>query len=98
MISNEQIKELQQRIETLGRCISVEDKRAEVEKMTQKTLAPDFWDDPKEADPFILVGTLRSPGGVSDHECLSTYHLKGFVLRALWPYGSAEPVPAFYCK
>jgi len=53
MITNEQIKELQQRIETLGRCIGVEDKRAEVEKMTEKTLAPDFWDDPKEAEKFL---------------------------------------------
>ena len=30
MISLEQIKDLQQRVDTLGRCISVEDKRAEV--------------------------------------------------------------------
>ena len=53
MITNEQIKELQQRVETLGRCINVEDKRAEVESMTQKTLAPDFWDDPKSAEKFL---------------------------------------------
>lgn len=53
MISNEQIKELQQRVETLGRCISIEAKRAEVEEKTQKTLAPDFWDDPKEAEKFL---------------------------------------------
>ncbi len=53
MITNEQIKELQQRVGTLGRCIGVEDKRAEVEKMTEKTLAPDFWDDPKEAEKFL---------------------------------------------
>ena len=53
MISNEQIKELQQRVETLGRCISVEDKRAEVESKTQRTLEADFWDDPKEAEKFL---------------------------------------------
>ena len=53
MISNEQIKELQHRVETLGRCISIEAKRAEVEEKTQKTLAPDFWDDPKEAEKFL---------------------------------------------
>ena len=53
MIRNEQIKELQQRVETLGRCISIEAKRAEVEEKTQKTLAPDFWDDPKEAEKFL---------------------------------------------
>ena len=53
MITNEQIKELQQRVETLGRCISIEQKRAEVEEKTAKTLAPDFWDDPKEAEKFL---------------------------------------------
>ena len=53
MISNEQIKELQQRVDTLGRCICIEEKRAEVDEKTQKTLAPDFWDDPKEAEKFL---------------------------------------------
>ena len=53
MISAEQIKELQQRVDTLGRCISVEDKRAEVAAKEEKTLAPDFWDDPKEAEKFL---------------------------------------------
>ena len=53
MITNEQIKELQQRVETLGRCISVDEKREEVAKKTEKTLAPDFWDDPKEAEKFL---------------------------------------------
>jgi len=53
MITNEHIKELQQRVETLGRCISIGQKRAEVEEKTAKTLAPDFWDDPKEAEKVL---------------------------------------------
>ena len=53
MISLEQIKDLQQRVETLGRCIEVERKRAEVADREQKTLAADFWDDPKEAEKFL---------------------------------------------
>lgn len=53
MISLEQIKDLQQRVETLGRCINVEQKRAEVADREQKTLAADFWDDPKEAEKFL---------------------------------------------
>ena len=53
MINIEQIKELQQRVETLGRCIDVEGKRADVEQKTQRTLAADFWDDPKEAEKFL---------------------------------------------
>ena len=53
MISTEQIKGLQQRVETLGRCISIDARREEVEQKAQKTLAADFWDDPKEAEKFL---------------------------------------------
>ena len=53
MISTEQIKGLQQRVETLGRCISIDARREEVEQKTQNTLAADFWDDPKEAEKFL---------------------------------------------
>ena len=53
MISLEQIKDLQQRLDTLGRCINVDQKRAEVADREQKTLASDFWDDPKEAEKFL---------------------------------------------
>jgi peptide chain release factor 2 len=75
MITNDQIKELQQRVETLGRCISVEEKRAEVEEKTQKTLAPDFWDDPKAAEKFLkelsgvkfwVTGFDKASGAVED--------------------------------
>ena len=53
MISAEQIKALQQRVVTLGRCINIEEKRADVSAKTQRTLASDFWDDPKEAEKFL---------------------------------------------
>ena len=53
MIGIEQIKALQQRVETLGRCINVEEKRADVASRQERTLAADFWDDPKEAEKFL---------------------------------------------
>ena len=53
MVSTEQIKELQQRVQTLGRCINIDAKRAEVASKTERTLAPDFWDDPKAAEKFL---------------------------------------------
>ena len=53
MISVENIKELQARVQTLGRCINIDEKRADVEARQQKTLAADFWDDPKEAEKFL---------------------------------------------
>lgn len=53
MISIEQIRSLQQRVEILGRCISIEDKRADVAKRQERTLEADFWDDPKQAEKFL---------------------------------------------
>ena len=53
MISTENIKALQQRVDTLGRCIDIDGKRADVAMKTEKTLAPDFWDEPKEAEKFL---------------------------------------------
>jgi len=53
MVSIEHIKALQQRVETLGRCIGIGAKRVEVEQKQERTLAPDFWDDPKEAEKFL---------------------------------------------
>ncbi|MBR2063139.1 MAG: peptide chain release factor 2 [Bacteroidales bacterium] len=53
MIGLEQIKSLQQRVETLGKCINIDDKRADVAQRQEKTLAADFWDDPKGAEKFL---------------------------------------------
>lgn len=53
MIGIEQIKTLQQRVDTLGRCINVEEKRADVASRQERTLAADFWDDPKAAEKFL---------------------------------------------
>ena len=53
MITLEQIKALQQRVETLGRCIGVDEKRADMASREERTLAADFWDDPKEAEKFL---------------------------------------------
>ena len=53
MISNENIKDLQARVQTLGRCLNIEERRADVAARQEKTLAADFWDDPKEAEKFL---------------------------------------------
>ncbi len=53
MIGLEQIKQLSQRVETLGKCVNIEEKRADVAQRQERTLAADFWDDPKEAEKFL---------------------------------------------
>ena len=53
MITLEQIKELTQRMGALEACLDIPGKRREVEKRTQESLAPDFWNDPKTAEAFL---------------------------------------------
>jgi len=53
MTSPEQIKVLRQRVETLDRCLNISAKRQEVQEKQDKTLAPDFWNDPKSAEIFL---------------------------------------------
>jgi peptide chain release factor 2 len=50
MINQEQIKEIQNRLETLKECLNITNKRKEVEELTEKTLHPDFWNFPKCAE------------------------------------------------
>lgn len=53
MIGLDEIKALELRVGTLGRCVNVEEKRKLAAQMTEKTLAADFWDNPKEAEKFL---------------------------------------------
>ncbi|MBO4634280.1 MAG: peptide chain release factor 2 [Bacteroidales bacterium] len=53
MITLEQIRELTQRVTALEGCLDIAGKRREVEKRTQESLAPDFWNDPKSAEAFL---------------------------------------------
>jgi len=53
MTTLEQIKDLQQRLSTLEGCLDIAGKRKDVEKKTEESLAPDFWNDPKSAEAFL---------------------------------------------
>lgn len=50
MITTEQIKELIDRKEALYRHLNIEQKQIEFENEQEKTLAPDFWDSPADAE------------------------------------------------
>ena len=53
MITQEQIKDLQERVSSLNACLDIDGKRKEVASKTEETLAPDFWGDPKAAEAFL---------------------------------------------
>ena len=50
MVTTEQIKELTGRREGLRRHLAIEDKLIEFDEEQARTLAPDFWDRPEEAE------------------------------------------------
>ena len=79
MTTIDQIKELKDRLETLDQCLNMSGRRAEVARKTEKTLAPDFWNDPKEAEKFLkelsalkfwVVGFDKASTAVDDLEVL----------------------------
>lgn len=58
MITNEQIKNIQTRIEDLHKYLQIERKEVEIANDDEKTASPEFWDNPKEAEAFLKL--LRS--------------------------------------
>lgn len=71
MINNDQIKDLQTRIEDLHKFLQIEKKKIEIANDDEKTVAPDFWDNPKEAEVFLRI--LRSKKKwVEDYESIFT--------------------------
>lgn len=53
MISSEQIKDTQTRIEDLYKYLQIERKKVEIANDDEKTASPEFWDNPKEAEAFL---------------------------------------------
>lgn len=67
MITIEHIKELENRISSLEKYLQIDKKRIEIANEEEKTFAPDFWDNPKEAQ--LLVQKLQSQKKwVTDYE------------------------------
>ncbi|MDO4783300.1 MAG: peptide chain release factor 2 [Capnocytophaga felis] len=53
MINNEQVKDLVNRLGALRRYLDVDAKRIEITNEEEKTFAPDFWDNPREAEKVM---------------------------------------------
>lgn len=71
MITTEQLKNTQKRIEDLHKFLQIEKKKIEIINDDEKTAAPGFWDTPKEAEVFLKQ--LRSKKKwVEDYESIFT--------------------------
>lgn len=93
MITQEQIRELQARVKTLGECTGIDAKRLEVAKKEEESHAPDFWNDPKKAEAF-LKGISGVKSWVSDFDAAKRATDDLDVLLELDP-DSAETDAAF---
>ncbi|MBP5317183.1 MAG: peptide chain release factor 2 [Bacteroidales bacterium] len=82
MVTSEQIKDIKQRLETLGRCLDIPAKRIELARQQELTLAPDFWNDPKAAEvvvkkisaiKFWVDGYAKAEGLMDDCNTLAEF-------------------------
>src|SRR5690606_12009069 len=72
MITTDNIKDIAQRVEALEDYLDIERKRIQIANEEEKTFAPDFWNNPKEAE--IIVKNLRTEKKwVSDYEKAVSY-------------------------
>jgi peptide chain release factor 2 len=53
VINSDQIKEIQSRIDDLHKYLQIDKKKIEISNDDEKTAAPEFWDNPKEAEGFL---------------------------------------------
>ncbi|MCQ2181503.1 MAG: peptide chain release factor 2 [Bacteroidales bacterium] len=53
MISQDQFKAIRDRLDTLKRCLDIDNRRADVAERESKSQASGFWDDPKQAEAFL---------------------------------------------
>lgn len=62
MINNEQTKDVLKRIDDAYKYLQIEKKRIEIVNDDEKTAAPEFWNDPKEAEVFKATSRKKRDG------------------------------------
>ncbi|MEN8817462.1 MAG: peptide chain release factor 2 [Nonlabens sp.] len=58
MITAEQVKELQERVQKLKSYLQIDAKQVEITNLEEKTFSPDFWNKPKDAE--VIMKLLRN--------------------------------------
>ena len=87
MINSDQVKDLKSRIEDLYKYLQIEKKQIEITSDEEKTVSPEFWDNPKEAEVFMKQ--LRSKKKwVNDYEEIFTRYED---LQVLMDFAKEDP-------
>ena len=71
MINQDNVKELQIRIQAISNYLKINEKRIELQEAELKTQDPSFWDDPKKAE--VSMKLIRSTKfWISTYDALKT--------------------------
>ena len=95
MITQDQIKDIRERLQMLERCLSIADKRKTVAEKEMQSQAPGFWDDPRKAESF-LKETSGVKSWVSAYDSASSVVDDLEVLQELEPDG--EDIDKVYAE
>ena len=97
MISQEQIKDLRERLSTLERCLAIASKRQTVKEKEEQSQAAGFWDDPKSAEAFLKEMNVVKAWVVSYDKAVSMVDdldvLYEFAKEAVAAVGDEAPEP-----
>ncbi|WP_111707872.1 peptide chain release factor 2 [Lutibacter citreus] len=99
MISNDQLNKLQERINNLKVYLDIDKKIIEISNEEEKTVNPDFWNNPREAE--VIMKLLRSKKKwVEDFNSICSYYEDTSVLLDFYSEGESteEEVEISYNK
>ncbi len=91
MITQEQLKNVSERIHKLHSYLNIEQKLIEVSNDEEKTVDPNFWNNPKEAEAFMKELRLKKKW-VTDYNTIVSLHEDTQVLFDFYKDGEAEDV------
>ena len=89
MVTQEQLKNASERIEKLHTYLNIEQKLIEISNEEEKTVDPNFWNNPKEAEVFMKELRLKKKW-VSDYNSIISLHDDTQVLLDFFKDGDAE--------
>ena len=91
MVTQEQLKNVSERIHKLHNYLNIEQKLIEISNEEEKTVDPNFWNNPKEAEAFMKELRLKKKW-VTDYKTIVTLHEDAQILLDFYKEGDAEEI------
>ena len=91
MVTQEQLKNVSDRISKLYNYLNIEQKLIEISNEEEKTVDPNFWNNPKEAEAFMKELRLKKKW-VTDYNNIVSLHEDTQILLDFFKDGDAEEI------